>query len=61
MKVYTLTIVYNDKTEEVEYLSEEIEGRAESILEECGALSIGDEIDKDEIEIYTGFNIIGEA
>ena len=22
MKVYTLTIVYNDKTEEVEYLSE---------------------------------------
>ena len=61
MKVYTLTIVYNDKTEEVEYLSEEIEGPAQSMLEECGAISIGDDVDKDEIEISNGFNIIGEA
>tara|TARA_B100001250_G_scaffold358753_1_gene335241 strand:- start:638 stop:823 length:186 start_codon:yes stop_codon:yes gene_type:complete len=61
MKVYTLTIVYDDETEEIEYLSEEIEGSAESILEECGAIARGDESDSDEIEISTGFNIIGEA
>ena len=60
MKVYTLTIVYDDETDEIEYLSEEIEGSAESVLEECGAIR-GDEIDSDEIEISTGFNIIGEA
>jgi len=61
MKVYTLTIVYDDETDEIEYLSEEIEGSAESILEECGAITRGDESDSDDIEVNTSFNIIGEA
>ena len=61
MKVYTLTIVYDDETDEIEYLSEEIEGKAESILEECGAIARGDESDSEEVELNTGFNIIGEA
>ena len=35
MKVYTLTIAYNDKTEEIEYIQEEIEedgGTSEPII-----------------------------
>ena len=34
MKIYTLTIAYNDKTEEIEYIQEEIEedgGTASSV------------------------------
>tara|TARA_R100000781_G_scaffold71025_1_gene44508 strand:+ start:1830 stop:2003 length:174 start_codon:yes stop_codon:yes gene_type:complete len=57
MKVYTLTIVYDDKKEEIEYISEEIEGDTEGVLE----LSLKEVLDEDDTELVEGCNIIGKA
>ena len=57
MKVYTLTIVYDDKKEEIEYISEEIEGDTEGVLE----LSLKDVLDEDDTEFVEGCHIIGKA
>ena len=57
MKVYTLTIVYDDKKEEIEYISEEIEGDTEGVLE----LSLKEVLDEDDTEFVEGCHIIGKA
>ena len=57
MKIYTLTIVYDDKTEDIEYISEEIEGDTEVILE----VDLQDSLDKDDLEFIKGCTIIGKA
>jgi hypothetical protein len=61
MKVYTLTIVYNDEKEEIEYLSEEIQGDGSEILTERGLVEIDEYFDKDDLELITGSYIVGEA
>ena len=61
MKIYTLVIAYNDDTEEIEYISEEIEGSAKSVLEESGVVKIGDYFDEDDLDFISGCYIIGEA
>ena len=61
MKVYTLTIAYNQETEEIEYISEEIEGKAESILEDYGVVSLDNTFDEEDLEFITGCYIVGEA
>ena len=61
MKIYTLVIAYNDVTEEIEYISEEIEGSAKSVLEESGVVKIGDYFDEDDLDFISGCYIIGEA
>ena len=61
MKVYTLTIVYNDDKEEIEYLSEEIQGDGSEILTERGLVEIDEYFDKDDLELITGSYIVGEA
>ena len=53
MKVYTLTIVYNDKTEEIEYLQEEISVEEGSNTEELPQTEDNGFVD--------GSHIIGEA
>ena len=61
MKVYTLTIVYNDKKEEIEYLSEEVQGDGSEVLREHGIVEIDKYFDKDDLEFIKGCYIIGEA
>ena len=61
MKVYTLIIAYNEKKEEIEYITEQIEGSSESVLEEHGVLNVGENFDEDDLKIIADSYIIGEA
>ena len=61
MKIYTLTIVYNEEKEEIEYISEELEGDSQSVLEEHGVVELGEYFDEDTLEFITGCYIVGEA
>ena len=61
MRIYTLTIVYNKETEEIEYISEEIEGDEKEMLLERGVVDMGDYFDEDDMQLITSCNIIGEA
>ena len=62
MKVYTLTIVYNQESEEIEYISEEIEGDSASVLHERGVIDMSDEeFDEEDLEFMSGCYIVGEA
>ena len=61
MKIYTLTIVYDDKMEEIEYISEEIEGDSQSTLEEYGVIETRESFDDEDLMLITGCHIIGKA
>ena len=61
MRIYTLTIVYNKETEEIEYISEEIEGDEKEMLLERGVVDMGDYFDEETLELITGSYIVGEA
>ena len=61
MKIYTLTIVYNEDKEEIEYISEEIEGDTRESLLKDGMEDIGDYFDEDDLKLITSCHIIGEA
>ena len=62
MKVYTLTIVYNQEKEESEYISEEIEGDTAGVLQERGVIDMSDEeFDEEDLEFISGCYIVGEA
>ena len=61
MKIYTLVIAYNEEKEEIEYITEEMEGGSESVLEGCGVVDIGDAFDEDDLKVISGSYIIGEA
>ena len=61
MKIYTLTIVYDETKEEIEYISEEMEGGSKSVLEETGAVALGEHVDEEALEFIAGCHIVGEA
>ena len=61
MKVYTLTIVYNDDKEEIEYLTEEIRGDGHEMLRDNGIVDLEGYFDEEDLEIIAGCYIIGEA
>ena len=61
MRIYTLTIVYNKETEEIEYISEEIEGDEKEIMLERGIVDMGDYFDEETMKLITGCYIVGEA
>jgi len=61
MKIYTLTIAYNEEKEEIEYITEELQGDSMSVLEGCGAVDREEHIDGEGLEIISGCHIIGEA
>jgi len=61
MKIYTLTIVYNEEKEEIEYISEELEGGIESVLREHGIVEMGEHLDKEDLDMIVGCHIVGEA
>ena len=61
MKIYTLTIVYDETKEEIEYISEEMEGNSKSVLQEHGVVNLGDYFDEEALEFIAGCYIVGEA
>ena len=61
MKVYTLTIAYNDKTEEIEYICEEIKEDEVSVMIDRGTLDIEGYFDEEGLELISGSYIVGEA
>ena len=61
MKVYTLIIAYNEEKEEIEYITEQLEGGTKSVLEESGVINVGDYFDEDDLDFISSCYIIGEA
>ena len=61
MKIYTLTIVYNDKDEEIEYIHEELKSETEALLEDMIGTDLAEYIDEDDDGDSTSFHIVGEA
>ena len=61
MKVYTLTIVYDEEKEEIQYVSEELEGETEALLKEYAEVDLGTYLDEDEDEFVKGCYIVGKA
>jgi hypothetical protein len=60
MKIYTLTIAYNEEKEEVEYIEEELQDDSETITER-GTIILNDYFDEEGLELISGSYIIGEA
>ena len=62
MKIYTLTIAYDDNKEEIEYMSEEITVEDEDMLvTDYGIINITDYFDEEGLKLVSGCYIIGEA
>ena len=61
MKIYTLTIVYNENDEEIEYIHEELKSETEALLEDMVGTDLAGYIDEDEDGDSTSFNIVGKA
>ena len=61
MKIYTLTIVYNEEKEEIEYISEELSSDQTEVLREHGIVDMGEYFDEDDLKLITGCYIVGEA
>jgi len=61
MKIYTLTIVYNDKDEEIESIQEELHVEVDEILEELTERDLESYLTKDDNRHSKGCYIIGEA
>ena len=61
MKIYTLTIVYNDKDEEIEYIHEELKSDTEMLLEDMIGVELAEYLNEDEDGPSTSFHIVGEA
>ena len=60
MKVYSLTIVYNDKKEEIEYIQEEITEEEVDTVER-GTMVLNDYFDEEGLELVADSYIVGEA
>jgi len=61
MKIYTLTIVYNEKLEEIEYLSEEISTDGGDNVTDHGVVDLGEYFDEEDLKAITSCYIVGEA
>ena len=61
MKIYTLTIVYNENDEEIEYIHEELKSETEAFLEDMVGAELASYIDEDDDGPSKGFHIVGKA
>jgi len=61
MKIYTLTIVYNDKDEEIEYIHEELKSETEAFLEDMVGAELAEYLNEEDDRPSTSFHIVGEA
>ena len=61
MRVYSLTIVYDEDKEEIEYISEELTGDNIEVTEDMGVIDMSGEFDEDGLEFISSSYIVGEA
>ena len=61
MRVYSLTIVYDEEKEEIEYISEELNGDGIEVTQDMGSISLEGEFDEDGLEFISSSYIVGEA
>ena len=61
MKIYTLTIVYNENDEEIEYIHEELKSETEALLEDMVGTDLAGYIDEVDDGDATSFHIVGKA
>ena len=61
MKIYTLTIVYNENDEEIEYIQEELKSDTEASLEDMIGADLAGYIDEDEDGDSASFHIVAKA
>ena len=60
MRVYSLTIVYDEEKEEIEYISEELTGDNVDV-EDMGTIDVSGDFDEDGLEFISSSYIVGEA
>ena len=60
-KIYNLTIVYNDETEQIEYLQETIEIDADCLAENSILIDFSDYWDEETIEMLKDVYYLAEA
>ena len=60
-KIYNLTIVYNEKTEQIEYLQETIEVDDNCLVENTILIDFSDYWDKETIEMLKDVYYLAEA
>ena len=61
MRVYSLTIVYDEDKEEIEYISEELTGDDIEVTEDMGVIDVSGDFDEDGLELISSSYIVGEA
>ena len=61
MKTYTLTIVYDEDKEEIEYICEEMSGDDKEVVMERGTIVLNDYFDEEGLELISGCYIVGET
>ena len=61
MKIYRLKIVYDEDTEEIEYIQEDITGDDIEVVYERGSIDLGGYFDEEGLELIAGCYIVGEA
>ena len=59
MRVYSLTIVYDEEKEEIEYISEELTGDDIEVTEDMGVIDVSGDFDEDGDP--TSFHKVGKA
>ena len=60
MRVYSLTIVYDEEKEEIEYISEDFKGDNVDV-EDMGTIDVSGDFDEDGLEFISSSYIVGEA
>jgi len=60
-KIYNLTIVYNEETEQIEYLQETIEVDSDCLVEDSILIDFSDYWDEETIEMLKDVYYLAEA
>ena len=60
-KIYNLTIVYNDETDQIEYLQETVEVDSDCLVEDSVLIDFSDYWDKETIEMLKDVYYLAEA
>jgi len=59
MKVYHLTIAYNEKTDEIEYIQEEV--KSDELIYFMDGIDINDYFSQDDLDLLSESYIVGES
>ena len=59
IKVYHLTIAYNEKTDEIEYIQEEV--KSDELIYFMDGIDINDYFSQDDLDLLSESYIVGES